>query len=87
MKQIGKKRNFERTSIEAYAVCSCSAACNCYCNCNCPADVPGALASARDGSSYGNMMGLNAGFGHSVLGGVYVQNNGRIDPTPLVLPY
>lgn len=30
MKKLGKNVNFERETVEAYSVCSCSYSCNCF---------------------------------------------------------
>ena len=60
MKNLGKKRIFERLTVDAYMGCNCSSSCNCTCYCNCQCSCTWSPLSYALSSVYNVSISSNA---------------------------
>jgi putative bacteriocin precursor len=63
MKNLGKKRNFVRMTVDAYN-CSCSCTCSCGCNCACPCNC---ASNPYAGYAMNSAWSANMGNGNYII--------------------
>lgn len=65
MKNLGKKRVFERMTVDAYMGCYVNCSCNCICNCNCQCSCFWSSLSFALSNVYNLSTSINANSGTS----------------------